>query len=108
MVGALDEHFSCLFLTSQHELISFETLFKGTISGAAVYPRVVARRCLELNAGAVIFTHNHPSGVSKPSQADIRITQRLKETLNLFDVAVLDHIVTGLSETCSMAEQGLI
>ena len=103
-----DEHFACMFLDNQHHLISFEELFKGTIDGAAVYPRVVVRRALELNAAAVIFTHNHPSGLPEPSQADISITTRLKTALDTIDVRVLDHIVVGTSGAVSMAERGVI
>jgi len=103
-----DEHFCCLFLNTRHQLIYFERLFRGTVDGASVYPRVVVRRCLELNASAVIFTHNHPSGIAEPSRDDATITHRLKEALALIDVRVLDHIVVGLAETTSMAEQGLL
>ena len=103
-----DEHFCCLFLNTRHQLIAFERLFRGTVDGASVYPRVVVRRCLELNASAVIFTHNHPSGVAEPSRDDTTITRRLKDALALIDVRVLDHIVVGLAETTSMAEQGLV
>ena len=80
----------------------------GTIDGASVYPRVVVRRSLELNAAAVIFTHNHPSGIPEPSTADIKITTRLKEALALIDVRVLDHVIAGTSGTSSMAESGLL
>ena len=103
-----DEHFCCMFMDSQHRLIAFERLFRGTIDAASVYPRVVVRRALELNAAAVIFTHNHPSGIPEPSTADIKITQRLKEALGLIDVRVLDHVVVGLDGTSSMAESGLL
>lgn len=108
IASELDEHFCVLFLDTRHRLISFEQLFRGTIDGASVYPRVVVRRALEVNAAAVIFTHNHPSGVSEPSQDDIRITERLKTALALVDVRVLDHIVVGRGETTSLAERGLI
>lgn len=104
----LDEHFGCMFLDNQHRLISYETMFTGTIDGAAVYPRVVVRRALEMNAAAVIFTHNHPSGLPKPSEADITITKRLKDSLALIDIRVLDHIIVGCEGTVSMSEQGLI
>ena len=104
----VDEYFCCLFLDSQHRLIAFEKLFRGTVDGASVYPRVVVRRALELNAAALILTHNHPSGVPEPSQADRRITTRLKDALALVDVRVLDHVIVGLEGTSSMAETGLI
>lgn len=101
-----DECFACLFLDTRHRLISFERLFYGTIDGASVYPRVVVRRALELNAAAVIFTHNHPSGVAEPSRDDIRITERLKQGLALIDVRVLDHFIVSVESTSSLAEGG--
>ena len=104
----LDEYFCCMFLDSQHRLIAFERLFRGTVDGASVYPRVVVRRSLELNAAALILTHNHPSGLPEPSSADTRITQRLKDALALIDVRVLDHVIVGIDGTSSMAEAGLL
>lgn len=77
-----DEHFCCLFLNTRHALIASERLFQGTVDGASVYPRVVVRRYLELNASAVIFTHNHPSGIAEPSRDDATITRRLKDALD--------------------------
>jgi DNA repair protein RadC len=103
-----DEHFCCMFMDSQHRLIAFERLFRGTVDSASVYPRVVVRRALELNAAALILTHNHPSGLPEPSTADIKITQRLKDALGLIDVRVLDHIIVGTDGTNSMAEAGLL
>ncbi|MEQ9396139.1 RadC family protein [Haliea sp.] len=103
-----DEYFVCMFLDSQHRMIAFERMFRGTVDGAAVYPRVVLRRSLELNAAAVIFTHNHPSGVAEPSEADLRITNRLKEALAHVDVRVLDHVIVSTEGVYSMAEHGRI
>ena len=103
-----DEYFCCMFLDSQHRLIAFERLFRGTIDGASVYPRVVVRRALELNAAAVIFAHNHPSGLPEPSTADINITKRLKDALALIDVRVLDHVIVGTEGASSMTETGLL
>jgi len=103
-----DEYFCCMFLDSQHRLIAFEKLFRGTVDGASVYPRVVVRRALELNAAALILTHNHPSGLPEPSTADTKITQRLKDALALVDVRVLDHVIVGTDGTSSMAEAGLL
>ncbi|HEY6530576.1 MAG TPA: DNA repair protein RadC [Cellvibrionaceae bacterium] len=100
------EAFACLFLDNQNRLIVFETLFQGTIDGASVYPREVVRRVLAHNAAAVIFAHNHPSGISEPSRADHAITQRLKDALALIDVRVLDHLIIGEQEPLSFAEQG--
>ncbi|WP_300495934.1 DNA repair protein RadC [uncultured Methylophaga sp.] len=100
------EVFACLFLDTRHRLISFETLFRGTIDGASVYPREVVKQALKHNAAAVIFAHNHPSGVAEPSQSDIQITKRLRSTLELVDIRVLDHIIVGDAETTSLAELG--
>ena len=102
------EVFCCLFLNAQHALISCEDLFFGTLDGAAVYPRVVLRRALQLEAAAVIFAHNHPSGVAEPSAADRRITERLQAALALVDIRVLDHIIVGRGAAFSFAEDGLL
>lgn len=102
------EVFACLFLDNRHRVIRYEELFQGTIDGASVHPREVVRRALEVNAAAVIFAHNHPSGVTEPSQADLRITQRLKDALALVDVRVLDHLIIGEGDAASLAEQGLL
>lgn len=102
------EVFACLYLDNQHRVLKLEELFQGTIDGAAVYPREVVRRCLHNNAAAVIFAHNHPSGVAEPSQADIAITRRLQSALQTIEVRVLDHIVVGDAEVVSFAERGLL
>lgn len=102
------EIFSCLFLNNQHQVIKLEELFKGTIDGAAVYPREVVKRCLYHNAAAVILAHNHPSGIAEPSQADIAITRKLKAALQTIDVRVLDHLVIGNTEVVSFAERDLL
>jgi len=102
------EVFACLFLDNKHRVITFEELFYGTIDGASVYPREVVKRTLQHNAAALILAHNHPSGIAEPSDADISITQRLKEALNLIDVRVLDHFVIGDGNSVSLAEQGLM
>lgn len=100
------EVFLCLYLDNQHAVLSTEELFFGTIDGASVYPREVVKRCLHNNAAAVIFAHNHPSGVAEPSQADRHITERLREALNLVDIRVLDHLIVGDGEVVSLAERG--
>lgn len=102
------EVFLCLFLDSRHAVIVCEELFYGTIDGASVYPREVVKRALKHNAAALILAHNHPSGVAEPSQADVRITERLKAALALVDIRVLDHMVVGDGEVVSMAERGLL
>lgn len=102
------EVFSCLFLNNQHHVVKFEELFTGTIDGAAVYPREVVKRCLHLNAAAVIFAHNHPSGVAEPSQADIAITRKLITALATVEVRVLDHLVIGANDVVSFAERRLL
>jgi DNA repair protein RadC len=101
------EVFCVLLLDSQHRLIEYRELFYGTIDATAVYPREVVKLVLEHNAAAVIFAHNHPSGVAEPSTADKHITEKLKSALALIDVRVLDHIVVG-ETLVSFAERGLI
>ena len=102
------EVFSAIFLDSQHRVISFEELFRGTIDSASVYPREVVKQALANNAAAVILVHNHPSGDPEPSDADRRITQRLKEALGLVEVRVIDHIVVGIDNCVSLAERGYL
>lgn len=89
-------------------MIAKEEMFYGTIDGASVHPRVVVARALALNAAAVMFYHNHPSGVAEPSQADIRITSKLKEALALVEVRVLDHFIVSAEHSVSLAERGLL
>lgn len=101
-----DEWFSVMFLTSQHSLISFEKLFRGTVNASQVHIRVIARMALELNAAAVILAHNHPSGIAEPSKADQQITTRITDALDIFDVSVLDHFVVSPKEACSFAKLG--
>jgi len=101
------EVFACLFLDNKHRLIEYEELFRGTIDGASVHPREIVRRALHHNAAAVVMAHNHPSGVAEPSQSDQMITDKLKTTLQLIDVRLLDHFVIG-DEIVSFAERGLI
>ncbi len=102
------EVFCCLYLDNRHRLIHFEELFRGTIDRAGVHPREVLRQTLLHNAAAVIFAHNHPSGVLEPSQADELITRRLRDALALVDVRVLDHFIVGEGVCYSFAEHGLL
>ncbi|GAW87394.1 DNA repair protein RadC [Bathymodiolus platifrons methanotrophic gill symbiont] len=102
------EVFACLFLDNQHHILKYEELFRGTIDGASVYPREVVKKALEHNAAAVIFAHNHPSGISEPSQADKLITDKLKQALSLMDIRVLDHFIIGDGLPYSFAEHGLL
>ena len=106
--GYPHEVFACLFLDNRHRVIGFDELFHGTIDGASVHPREVVRRALAHNAAAVIFAHNHPSGVAEPSRADEHLTRRLKEAMALIDVRVLDHFVIGDGKAVSFAERGLL
>ncbi|MEQ1527862.1 MAG: DNA repair protein RadC [Methylococcales bacterium] len=102
------EVFACLFLDNQNRVIQLDELFRGTIDAASVYPREVAKQALHHNAAAVIFAHNHPSGIAEPSQADKAITEKLKQALGLFDIRVLDHFIIGDGLPYSFAEHGLI
>lgn len=102
------EVFCCLFLDNRHRIITFEKMFFGTLDGASVHPREVVKQALAHNAAAIIFAHNHPSGVTEPSRADVQLTRRLTDALALVDVRVLDHMVVGEGEPVSFAERGLI
>jgi len=102
------ELFCCLYLDNRHRVILFDELFRGTIDGTSVYPREVVKQALSVNAAAVIVAHNHPSGVAEPSQADERITRRLKSALELVDIRLLDHLVIGDGKASSLAKRGMI
>lgn len=108
LVAEPNEVFAAIFMNSQHRVLAYEPLFRGTLNETAVYPRVVVQRALELNAGAIIFSHQHPSGTTEPSTADRHLTDRLKAALALIDVRVLDHIVIGEGAPYSFAEHGLL
>jgi DNA repair protein RadC len=103
------EVFAVLYLDNRHRTLHFDILFSGTIDGASIHPREVVRSALKHNAAAVIFAHNHPSGVAEPSHADRQITLQLRQALELVDIRVLDHIIIGDGElTTSLAERGLL
>ncbi len=107
LAGHDHEVFAVMFMDSQHRIIACEEMFHGTIDGASVYPREVVKAALKHNASAIILAHNHPSGDPQPSQADIHITHRLKDALQLVDVRVLDHLIVGKTVS-SLAEQGSV
>ena len=108
LAGRDYEVFMVLFLDAQNRIIASEEMFRGTLTQTSVYPREVVKRSLVHNAGAVIFAHNHPSGVGEPSRADELLTQSLKQALALVDVKVLDHFVIAGSGVMSFAERGLV
>lgn len=102
------ESFVAIFLDAQHRIIAAEDLFRGTLTQTSVYPREIVKAALRNNAAAVIFAHNHPSGVAEPSQSDRMLTDALKQTLALVDVRALDHFVVAGNQTLSFAERGMI
>ncbi len=102
------EVFACLFLDNKHAVLGFEILFRGSINSAAVHPREVLKKALAYNAAAVIFSHNHPSGIAEPSMADQQITEQLSKALALIEVKVLDHIIIGAGTPVSFASRGLL
>lgn len=106
--GREHEVFVAAFVDNRHRLIACEEMFRGTIDGASVHVREVVKHAFTHNAAAVLFAHNHPSGITEPSQADQLITARLTEGLALIEVRVLDHIIVGHERTFSFAESGLI
>lgn len=103
-----DEVFGVLFLDNYNRLIEYHSLFRGTVNESSVYLRPIIRKIIELNAAKVIFTHNHPSGISKPSEEDIKLTNKFSAFLKEIDVQVLDHIIVTTTEAISMAELHLI
>lgn len=102
------EVFIGIFLDAKNHTIATEELFSGTLTQASVYPREIVKRALHHNAAAIIFAHNHPSGIAEPSHADKILTQSLKQALAMIDVKVLDHFIIGNGTTMSFAEQNLI
>jgi len=102
------EVFVAIFLDAQHRVLEYREMFRGTLTQTSVYPREVVKEALRLNAGAVVFAHNHPSGMPEPSRADEMLTQTLKNALALVEVKVLDHIIIGGTTTVSFAERGLM
>lgn len=102
------EVFGCLWLNTRHRVIGRSEIFRGTVDGAAVYPREVVKEALANNAAAVVFYHNHPSGDPSPSAQDVQITEKLKKALALVDVRTLDHVIVGNGGWASLAERGLI
>jgi len=102
------EVFVALFLDAQHRVLSIDEMFRGTLTQTSVYPREVVKAALKANAAAVIFAHNHPSGVAQPSAADELITRQLRDALALVDVKVLDHFIVAGRSALSFAERGLL
>ena len=108
-IGALEhEVFAAAFLDNRHRLISFDILFRGTIDGTSIMPREVVKDALKHNSAALICAHNHPSGICMPSDADRRITERLKKALDIVDVRILDHLIVAGTESYSFAQSGLL
>lgn len=108
-LGALPhEVFLCIWLDAQHRAIRLHEAFHGTLTQTSVYPREIVKAALAANAAAVIFAHNHPSGVAQPSQADELLTRSLRDALALVEVKVLDHFIIAGSQAISFAERGLL
>lgn len=108
LAGRTHEVFCALWLNNRHRVLEFQEMFRGTIDGASVHPREVVKDALTRNAAAVVFAHNHPSGIAEPSNADELITERLRSALGLVDIRVLDHIIIAGTSTVSFAERGLL
>lgn len=106
--GREHEVFVCIWLDAQHRVVDVQEIFRGTLTQTSVYPREIVKAALARNAAAVIFAHNHPSGVAQPSQADELLTRTLKEALALVEVKVLDHFIVAANQAISFAERGLL
>lgn len=102
------EVFVCLWLDAQHCVLATDEIFRGTLTQTSVYPREIVKVALQRNAAAVIFAHNHPSGVAQPSQADELLTRNLRDALDLMDIKVLDHFIVAGAHAISFAERGLL
>ncbi|HEX6155489.1 MAG TPA: DNA repair protein RadC [Burkholderiales bacterium] len=102
------EVFVCIWLDAQHKVVGTEEAFRGSLTQTSVYPREIVKKALARNAAAVIFAHNHPSGVAQPSQADELLTRNLREALALVEVKVLDHFIVAGNQAISFAERGLL
>lgn len=102
------ENFGVIFLNSQNQIIADEILFFGTINQSPVFPREIVKRALQHNAAAIILYHNHPSGITTPSEADKQITKLIVDAAVLLDIRVLDHIIVGSSQPFSFTEHGLL
>lgn len=102
------EVFAVMFLNNQHRLISFEKVFFGTVAHCSVHAREIIKMALGLNASAVIFSHNHPSGNCKPSDSDLKLTKELKGMLETFEIRVLDHVIVGRLDHFSFNESGIL
>ncbi len=102
------EVFAAAFLDTRHRIVAFEDLFHGTLDGASVHPREVVRRAIHHRAAAVIVAHNHPSGITEPSAADIAVTRRLRDALALVDIRLLDHFIVGDGRPLSLASRGVL
>ena len=103
-----NEKFCVIFLDSNNQILAFEVMFTGTINNTIIYPRVLIKKALELNAAAAIVAHNHPSGKLKASNDDHRLTRKLKDILKLVDVRLLDHVIIGRGKALSFAEERII
>ena len=108
LAGLPHEVFVCIYLDAQHRVISLEEMFRGTLTQTSVYPREVVKAALKANAAAVIFAHNHPSGIAQPSQSDELLTRNLKDALSLVEIKVLDHFIVAGTQALSFAERGLL
>ena len=108
LAGLPHEVFICIYLDAQHRVIALDELFRGTLTQTSVYPREVVKAALRANAAAVIFAHNHPSGVAQPSQSDELLTRNLREALSLVEIKVLDHFIVAGNQALSFAERGLL
>jgi DNA repair protein RadC len=102
------EVFVCLWLDAQHRILATEEIFRGTLTQTSVYPREIVKAALQANAAAVIFAHNHPSGIAQPSQADELLTRNLRDALDLVEIKVLDHFIVAGAHLISFAERGLL
>lgn len=108
MGGLKDERFTVIYLDTRNRIIQVETIQDGTVNQAVVYPRKILEKALHFKASAMILVHNHPSGNTTPSEADIRLTRAVQETAKILDIQVHDHLIIGGNRYLSFREEGLL
>jgi len=108
LAGMGHEVAAVLYLNSQFKVIRYMEMSHGTLTQASVYPREIVKTALRLNAAAIIMSHNHPSGIPEPSEADLALTRHLKQALALIDVRLLDHVIVAGQGSTSLAERGQV
>ena len=103
-INVYQEKFIALFLDIKNNLITYETIFIGTLSNATIHPRELFKAAIKNSASKIIILHNHPTGNSNPSNADIALTKKLNDIGELMSIPIIDHIIIGYHNYYSFTE----